>query len=469
MTETLDAKDLIEKSSIEKTGPVTQKVSVTIVAEKVKEQLDSQYRDLKKTVAVRGFRKGKAPLDMIKRQYGPQVEVDVKSNLLGAVLKNLVEDHDIQMVAEPQIEKADILESGVLEADIIFEVKPEVVLKDYKGFDLEREPLNVLDAAIDQRLEAIRQQHAVMEHVEEGRAVKQGDVAEIDYEGKIDDIPFDGGKDQGYDLEIGANRFIPGFEAGVIGMKAGETKDVKVTFPKEYQAKQLAGKDAVFTVVLNAIKKKTLPELDDAFAIDLGGPFKTIDEVRKRIHKDIEMGERNRIRRGERKKIIDFLLEGSDLEVPESVVRNQIRAMMENMAFQLQMSGLQKNQIGQMLKGSEDRYKDEAEREVKAAYIFDAIAENEKLEVSDEDMENRFAKIAEDTDRNIDQVKAVYEKDDAKSKLKEEILEDMVLDLLIENANVTWEDPVGKGSATGEKEEKEEKGADDADSEEKNQ
>ncbi len=464
MTDGIEAKDLIEKSSVEQTGPITKKVSVTIFAEKVKEKLDSQYRELKKSVAMRGFRKGKAPLDMIKRHYGPQVDVDVKSSLLGSVLKDLVETHDIRMVAEPQIEKADIADDKRLEAEIIFEVKPELEVKDYKGFSLEREPLNVLDAAIEQRLESIREQHAVMEPVQEARAAENGDIAEIDYEGKLDGVPFPGGKDQGHDLELGGGKFIPGFEDGVIGMKAGETKEIPITFPEDYQADHLAGKDALFTVTVNALKQKTLPALDDDFAKDLGGQFKAIDEVEARIHKDIEMGEKNRIRRNERKNIIDALLLNNDLEVPPTVVKNQIKAMKENMAFQLRMSGLSDDQINDMVKGSDDRYEEEAGREVKAAYIFDAIAEKEEIEVTDEDLEKRFEKIAEDTDRNVDQVKGVYQKDDSKSRLKEEILEDMVLDFLIDNADVTWEDPVGKGSATEveDKEKSEDKGEDDS-------
>lgn len=448
MTKNIDAGEYILESSVESPNEVTKKVNLKIKPEKVAEQLDSQYQDLKKTANIKGFRKGKAPMAMLKRYYGEHVEVEVKSNLLGTVMKHVIDENEIKLVAEPQVEKVDILDDNTLEAILVFEVRPEVKVKDYKGLDITREPLNVLDAAVDQRLESIRQQHATMEPVDEDRPAEDGDVAEIDYEGKLDGEPFEGGAGQGRDLELGSNSFIPGFEEGVVGMKAGESKELKLTFPEDYQAAHLAGKETVFTVTLKAIKAKSLPELDDDFAKDLGGDFKSIQEVKDRIKKDIEMGETNRIRRADRNNVIDALFENNHVEAPNSLVKNQLEAMMQQAAFSLQMSGLTKEQAEQMLQGSGEKYKDEAEREVKAAFLFEAIAKAEGIEITSEDVEKRFEKIAADTDRNVDQVKAVYEKDNAKARLEEEILEDMVLDFLLENANVKWEEPVGKGSAS---------------------
>jgi trigger factor len=442
-----ETSDLIVQSSVEETGPITRKITFTISADKVKQEIESQYAELKRSVAVKGFRKGKAPRSILERQYADQIEVEVKSQLLGQVFHTLIEKHDIQLVAEPQIEKAEILEDKSLVAEMVVEVRPEIEPKDYKGIDLEREPLNILDAAIDQRIDSIRQQHATTETVEDERPAQLGDVAQMDYLGKVDDVAFEGGTADDQELELGSNSFIPGFEDGLVGMKVGETKEIKVSFPENYQAEHLAGKAAVFTVTLKALKVKILPKLDDEFAKDLGGNFKTIDEVRARIRRDIDLAERNRLRRQDKKKVNEILLASNEVAAPPAVVQNQIKSMMENVGFQLQMSGMSKDQVEEMMKGSEDRYRDDAELEVKSGYLFDAIAGKENIEVSDDDYEARLVKIAEDTDRKVEAVRGIYEKGNSKDRLKDEILEDKVLDFLIENANVTWEDPVGKGSA----------------------
>lgn len=439
-----DENKLIVNSSVEQTGPITRKLSVTISADRVKSQIDSQFRDLKKSVVLKGFRKGKAPIQLLQRHYGDQVEMEVKSSLLGQALKDLIDEYDIKMVAEPQIERADITEEKTLEAEIIFEVRPEIEAKDYTGMDLTREPLNVLDGAVEQRLNKIHQQHATLEPIKEERAAQTGDTAEIDFLGKIDGVPFEGGKGESQMLELGSSSFIPGFEEGVVGMKPNETKDVEVRFPDEYQAKELAGKDAVFTISVKSLKMKKLPPLDDDFAKDLGGDFKSLDDVTDRIRKDIEKSEKARLKRQDRKNIIDKLLEGHEVEAPPSLVEQQLHQIMDNMGFQLQMSGLQKDQAAEVLKGSEDRYRPEAVLEVKAAFVFEAIAKQEEIEVSEEDLEKKFESIADETNRNVEAVKAMYEKDNILSGLKESILEDKVLDFLIESANVKWEEPVGE-------------------------
>ena len=438
-----DENNLIVDSSVEETGQINRKLIFTIAADRVENELDSQFRDLKKSVALKGFRKGKAPIQLLQRHYGDQVEMEVKSSLLGEALKELIEKYNIQMVSEPQIEKADITDDKTLVAEIIFEVKPEIEVKDYKELDLTREPLNVLEAAVDERMKNIHQQHATLEPIEEERAAMLGDTAEIDFEGKVDDVPFEGGKGEGQMLELGSSSYIPGFEEGVVGMNVGEIKDVKVRFPDEYQAKNLAGKDAVFTITVKALKVKKLPELNDDFAKDLGGDFKSLDDVKDRIRKDIEKSEKARLHRQDRKNVLDKLFENNEVEAPPSLIEQQLHRIMENVGFQLQMSGLQKDQVDQMLTGSEEKYRPEAIREVKAAFLFESVAKQEEISVSDEDMEKKFESIADETNRNVEAVKAMYEKDNILAGLKESVLEDKVLDFLIDNANVKWEEPVG--------------------------
>lgn len=440
----INAKKLIQSSSVEETGSVTRVVSVTIGADNVNEAKENKYRDLKRTVSLKGFRKGKAPKDLLKRYYGDQIDSEVKSDLLGSVFKDLIETHDIHMVTEPEIQKAEINSDGDFYAELIFEVRPEIDPKDYKEIPLTREPVVVLDEAVDQRLENLRQQHATLKPIDEDRPAQEGDVAQIDFTANSGGGDFDGNKAEGFTLTLGQNDYIPGFDELVIGMKPDQTKDnLDIAVPEDYFRKDIAGKTLTFTITLKDLKVKELPELDDEFAKDLGGDFNTIAEVRDLIFANLKKGEQGRVRRNERKAIIAALLKANEFEVPKALIEEQIKAMMQNAKYQLVMSGLDINKAEELLAGSEERYRSDAETEVKAAFIFEAIAKIENIDATDEEVEAKIALIAEETRRNVEAVKAIYEKENALSRLKDELIEEKALDFLIENANVEWEEPVG--------------------------
>lgn len=434
---------------IEKLGAVQSKLTLTIDAETVKKEMDKVYKQIRREAQVPGFRPGKAPMSMLKRKYGDYAEGEVKNNLIGPELAKAIDENQLRLAGTPELEKNDIEEDGSLTVVAVLETHPEVELKKYKGLEISREKAQVLPAAVESRLNGMRESTATVVDITDRDTAQDGDLAKIDFTGTINGKPFEGGAAKDHMLTLGAKQFIPGFEEEVFGMKVGESKDIALTMPADYWQKDLAGKDVVFAVTLHALQSKELPELDDEFAKDTG-EAETIEELKQKTHDQILKQEETRTERQARKELIDKLVELHPIEVPQSIVKQQIEYSVKRMKMQMQMFGMSVPDDPAADDRLRERYADEAKQEVQASFILAAIAKAENVELSDEDVEIEMQRIADEQGHPVAEISAYYQKEGLMGGLRERLTEDKVTDFLFAAAKVTWEDPIEKEAAASE-------------------
>jgi len=427
---------------IEKVSDIKRRLTITVDAETVEKEKAKVFKTISREVQVPGFRPGKAPLGLLKRRYGEYAEGEVKRNLAAERLDEAIRAENLQLAGEPELEKAEFDENGGFTVIALLETWPEVVLSEYKGLPITRDKLIVLESAVENRLEGLRLQHAAEIEITDRNICEKGDYVRIDFEGKKKDgEPFPGGSSKNYLLELGTQTFIPGFEDGVIGMKIEETKDLELTFPEQYGSKELAGAQVIFTIKLNAIIKRELPALDDEFAKDTG-EAETIAELRQIIHDNIQKAEEARLRRAGRKAIIEALVQRYPIEVPPAMVDNQTEYMLRNYKMEMIMAGLPIKQDKEADEVFKEKFRDKAKMEVQSFFIFREIAKAEGMEISDAEIETRLQEIAEQQKQPVEQVSAYYQKENLITVLKDELLEDKVVDFMLENAETTWVDPI---------------------------
>ena len=434
--------------NVEQLSSVKKKISFEIPVERVTAEIDKVFSGVRKRAVIPGFRKGKAPQGLIRKTYKDQVEGDVVKNLFNESYFKYLQDNSINPVAYPVIDAEALVEGSPFKYTATIEVYPEVSVNQYEGFEVVKEKFSPDETAVDNRIQQMRDNLAQLKPVEEERPARTGDFAIIDFDGFVDGQPLQGGDAKDHQLELGSNSFIPGFEEQVAGMKVGEQKRIKLAFPEQYQAAELAGKPVEFDVTLKEIKVKVVPELDDAFAQEFGD-FKTLDELRAKVGETLEKQERERIEREFKDSLIKALIEKNDFELPDTMVDRQLSSMLENTKQRLQYQNLSLEMMGM----DESRYKEQfrsvAENQVKGALLLHELAEKVGTEVSESDIEARLGKIAEESGQDYARISAYYLKSaDAKSSLEEQIREEKVLDLIAAKARVTEKDKneIQKGS-----------------------
>ncbi|MBR2460344.1 MAG: trigger factor [Clostridia bacterium] len=404
-----------------------------------KTALDAEVKEVyKKKIVdmnIPGFRKGKAPLTFVKKMYGESVFVDeALNNLLPAAYEEAYKEAEIDAVSAPTFDIVSMDEDGVVVLKAEVAVKPVPKIGEYKGLKVEREIAPVTDEAVEADI-ASAQKRAAREIEITDRAAEMGDTADINYEGFCDGVPFDGGKDDGHKLKLGSGEFIPGFEDQIVGKNIGEEFDVNVTFPKEYHAKELAGKDVVFKCKLNALTAEELPELDDEFAKDLS--FDTFEEYKADVRKKLEERAAGVADRAVEGKLNDQLLEILEVEIPEEMYANETENQVRDYDMQLRQNGLDLNTYfkytGQTLDNLRENFRPRAERAVKTRLALEAIVAAESLVASDEELEAEYKKLADAYHIEIENVKNAV---DAKD-LAADVCVRKAFDLVKENAIVT--------------------------------
>ena len=409
---------------------------MTIDKEKFAEAMEKSYKKNVKSIQIPGFRKGKAPRRFIEKIYGEAIFYEDAINFVCPdAYEAAVKELELDPVDQPEIDIVSIGEGDlVLSAKVA--VKPEFELPEYKGVKLDKIEYKVLEKDVDAEIKRMLEQNARIVPVE-NRAAKKGDITVIDFEGFVDGVAFDGGKGENHSLELGSGQFIPGFEDQLIGKKTGEEVEVNVTFPEEYHAEDLKGKEAMFKVKINSIKKKELPAKDDEFAKDVS-EFDTFEELRADVKSKLQEDAKIRAQREKEDKIMEILAEKTEMDIPECMIQQQTQKMIQEFGYKIAQQGLSLEQYtqftGTTVEGLQDQFKENAEKAVKGNLILEKIAKTEKIEATEEDVEQQFKKMADMYGMEVDKIKDIMK--NSVDSIKEEIVINKTLELLVENSAV---------------------------------
>ncbi|MDT2749964.1 trigger factor [Streptococcus parauberis] len=412
-------------------------ITFTIGQEQIKPALDQAFNKIKKDLNVPGFRKGHMPRPVFNQKFGEEVLYEDALNIvLPATYEAAVTELGLEVVAQPKIDVVS-MEKGQdwkINAEVV--TKPEVKLGDYKNLAVEVEASKeVSDEEIDEKIE--RERKNLAELVVKEDAAAEGDTVVIDFLGSVDGVEFDGGKGDNFSLELGSGQFIPGFEEQLVGVKAGETVDVNVTFPEEYQAEDLAGKDAKFVTTVHEVKTKEVPELDDELAKDIDEEVETLDELKTKYRKELEAAKEIAYDDAVEGAAIELAVENAEIvELPEEMVHDEVHRAMNEFMGNMQRQGISPEMYYQLTGTSEDdlhkQYESEADKRVKTNLVIEAIAKAEGFEASDEEIEKEINDLATEYNMPVEQVRTLLSAD----MLKHDIAMKKAVEVITESAKV---------------------------------
>ena len=422
---------------VESISTVKKKINFEIPAARVTLEIDKVYEEIRKRAAIKGFRKGKVPKALIEKHYSNAMEQDVVKNLVNDTYFKALADEKIYPVSHPTIENDDLKAGEPFRYTAVVEVFPEVAVKEYEGLEVNKEIYHFDEEVISRRIEEMRERLAQLKPAEAERPSATGDFVTFDFEGFLDGVPFEGGKGEDFQLEIGSGRFIPGFEEQICGMKAGDEREIKVTFPESYGNAELAGKETSFAVKVKEIKIKELPPLDDDFVKELG-EYETLDQLRSKVRDDYEKQEKERIEAEFKERVVKALVEKNDFEIPEALVDQQLALMLENAKKRLAYQRLNLEMMGLDDERYKIQFRSVAESQVKGSLLLEALARKEDIKATESDIDDKFRQLSGDNDQSLEAVKKYYlQNEKAKENLIAQIREDKAIDFLIAQANVT--------------------------------
>ena len=404
--------------NIEKNGNQAT-ITVEIDKELMEKGVNAAYLKQRKMIAIPGFRKGKAPRKMIESIYGAHVFYeDGLEEIFPEIYKAAVLDQEINAIGRPSLTDMQIAEDNTVTLVLTTDVYPEVTLGQYKGLEVEKAPVDVSDAQVEAELNRMAQNVASTEEVE--KAAEMGDTANIDFEGFDNGVAFDGGKGENFDLKLGSGSFVPGFEEQIVGMNAGEEKDIDITFPENYHA-ELAGKAVVFHVKLNKITVTNVPALDDEFAKDVS-EFETLEELKADIRaKALENAEKNAASAFENA-CVEKAAELTTVEMPAALIESELDNQMERFAYQLQMSGYSMDAYAKMMGGDvntmRNAFRPAAEKQAKVNVTLTKIIETEGITVSEEEIAAEIESLAKQYELEVEKVKEMVAADELKASLE---------------------------------------------------
>ena len=414
----------------------TAVLEIAIDSESFGKAVTAVYNKKKSTIQVPGFRKGKAPRHLIEQRYGQGIFFeDALNELIPGAFEDALKESGLQIVAAPEYELTSVdLENGVVFTAKVT-TKPEVEIKDYKGIEITRKVEPVTDEAVDAEIKRVQERNSRTIDVE-GRPAKDGDTANIDYEGFKDGAPFDGGKGEKYDLKLGSGSFIPGFEEKIVGHEIGESFDIDVTFPEDYHAEELKGAPVVFKIKLNALKETVLPELDDEFAKDVS-EFDTLDEYKADVRAKLEENANKAADSAVDEQIIDALIDRLEADIPEAMFAAETDNFVRDYENRLRAQGLKLADYfrftGTTVDDIRERMRPQAEKQVKTRLALEKIASLENIEVSDEELEEEYASLAKAYNMDVTKVKELVAAEDLAADKKVQ----KAVALVKDNANIT--------------------------------
>jgi len=422
------------KIDIDELSSVQRKIRVELPVETVASEFSRAYKNLGQRVRVKGFRTGKIPRSVLQGIYGDEVKGEVRSHLVQESLGEIIRERGLQIVSRPEVEANDLSEAGAFSFSAVFEVKPEITLKDYLGVEVERAKLAIADGQVDEAMRRLQESHARLELVTDRDVVEKGDFVTLDFEGAVEGKPFPGGKGENYTLEIGAGQALPQFEEAVTGSKVNERQTVQVNYPENYPNKEIAGKPVEFSLVVREIKQKILPVVDDEFAKD-HGECASLEELKERIRARLT-DELKRYQDEELKeKIISRLIEAHSFAAPPSMVERQTRYLMERYQNQVAQSGADAGAAPPM-EEARKTLEARATRQVQATLLMEKIAQLEKIEISDKEVQERVDHLARAAGERGKTVRELYSRPEARDDLRAQLAFDRTVEFLLERARI---------------------------------
>ena len=420
---------------VEKTKNANEvKLEITIEAEKFDNAIKKVYFQNAKYFNIPGFRKGKAPQNIVEKYYGKEIFYeDAFNDVVPDEYEKALEENNIDAVSKPEIDVITMEKGQDLVFSAVVQTKPEAKLKKYKGIEIEKIEYNVKDSDVEKELKDMQDKNARLVTVED-RAAENGDTAVIDFEGFVDGVPFDGGKAENHNLVLGSHSFIEGFEEQVVGMKVGEAKEINVTFPEEYFSKNLAGKPAVFKVKLNELKKKELPELDDEFAKDVS-EFDTLKELKQSIKEKLEKQFKDREKFEKEDAAVRELVKELEVDIPSGMIEMEVDNMMRDMEQRMSYQGLKMEQYLKMMNKTEEQFKKEYEPQaldaIKSRLAIEVVIKSEKIEATDEEIKEKIAEMAKNYGK---EPKELEENENIRNYIKSGIENEKAMEFLVSNS-----------------------------------
>ncbi|MCI8519341.1 MAG: trigger factor [Clostridia bacterium] len=422
---------------IEKTENANElKLSFEIEAEKFDNAIKKVYEQSAKYFNIPGFRKGKAPMAIVEKTYGPSIFYeDAFNEVVPEVYEKELKENNIEAVSRPDLDIEQMEKGKNLKFTAIVQTKPEVTLGKYKGIQIKKIEYNVSDEDIEHELGHMAERNSRIVAVED-RPVEKGDITVIDFEGSVDGVKFEGGKADGHELEIGSNTFIPGFEDQIIGMKIDEEKDVKVKFPDDYFSEDLKGKDAVFKVKLHEIKKKELPEIDDDFAKD-ASEFETLAELKNSIKEKLEEDNKSRAKYETEEEAIKTVCEDVTLDIPSGMIETELDNMTKEVETRLSYQGMNMdmylNMIGKTMEDFRKEGEDQAKTAIKTRLVLEQIIKEEKIEPKQEKIAEKLEEMAKAYGKTAEELK---ENENFMEYITKTLAQEEVIDFLVQNAKI---------------------------------
>ena len=432
------------------------KLTIEASAEDLEKAIEKAYQKQKKQISIPGFRKGKVPRQMVEKMYGKAVFYeDAANELIPDAYEKALEECEEDIVSSPKIEVTQIEAGKPFVFTATVALKPEVKLGKYKGVKVDKIDVEVTDADVDAEIDKEREKNARNITVED-RAVKDGDITTLDFEGFVDGVAFDGGKGENYPLTIGSGAFIPGFEEQLVGAEIGKEVEVKVTFPEDYQAENLKGKDAVFKCTVKEIKEKQLPELDDEFAGEVS-EFDTLAEYKEDVKKTLTEKKQKDAKNAKENAAVDAAVAVCEMEIPEAMLETQQKQMLDEFAQRISMQGLTMEQYFQFTGSSYqqmfEQVKPQAEERIKARLVLEAIAKAENLEATEEEYEKELQNMADIYQMELDKVKELLG-DREKKNIMQDLAVRKAAEFVADNAKETKPKKTAEKADKAAKEEK---------------
>jgi trigger factor len=427
------------KVQLEEISPIKKTLTVEVEADQIKKEWESVVKSFNKKVKLKGFRPGKIPVNVLIKYYGPQIEEEVVSRTVNRSYPEALKESGVVPVAYPELDYPTFDKEVPFIYKAMIETKPDIPVADYKGMEVKKAAVKVMEEDIQKRLMAIQMSHGELLPLKEERPLQNGDFAVLDYQSFMDGNAVPGGAANNYDLEIGAGYFNPEVEKVLVGLEKGQEKDFDIDFPEDYGNTSLKGKRVHYQVKVQDIKERHLPELNDAFAQGLSKDLTSLEDLKKKIREDLEAEAHNKADGKLREDLIDGLIAKTEFEIPETLVNQEIQQMMMRIQQDLSRQGLSWEKAGLDPSGFMDRFRPSAQKLVRKTLLLEKIAQLESLTVTPEEIEAEFNRIALQVNQSPTIVKEIYHKNNMTEQMNLHLLEEKTINFLKEHAAIQTE------------------------------